>query len=79
MRSEGRGYSSGVPLHLIHTSDKPKRKKRPAVILECHRCRGREIIETKIGMIFEDGKAKGGTKQYLCACCHRKGERVVLA
>jgi hypothetical protein len=36
-------------------------------------------METKVGMLWENGKAKGGTKQYLCAHCHRKGERVVVA
>ena len=48
-------------------------------MLQCHRCGGREVIETKIGVLMQDGKTKGGTKQVLCACCLMRGERVVLA
>lgn len=54
-------------------------KVAPGALLECHRCGGHEVIETKIGMRIRDGKPYGGTKTYLCAACHRKGERVVLA
>ncbi|PLC06400.1 hypothetical protein CY658_05025 [Variovorax sp. RO1] len=51
---------------------------RPAAVLQCNRCGGREMIETKTGMLFKDGKASGGTKQILCAACLLKGERVVV-
>lgn len=54
------------------------RADKPAAMLQCHRCGGREVIETKVGMIFKNGRASGGTKSILCATCHRKGERVVL-
>lgn len=37
------------------------------------------MIETKVGMLFKNGRATGGTKQILCAACWVKGERVVVA
>lgn len=59
---------------------KKARKANPAAAhrLTCHRCGSSEVIETKVGMIFKNGKAQGGTKQILCASCFMKGERVVL-
>ncbi|WP_148716482.1 hypothetical protein [Chitinolyticbacter meiyuanensis] len=51
---------------------------KPASMLQCHRCGGREIMETKIGALLKNGKVSGGTKQYLCASCFLKGERVLL-
>lgn len=51
---------------------------KPAAMLQCLRCGGREVIETKIGMVYKNGKASGGTKQILCASCFMRGERVVL-
>ena len=47
-------------------------------MLQCHRCNGREVIETKIGVVIKDGKPIGGTKQYLCVTCLLNGERVVI-
>ena len=52
---------------------------RPAEMIRCHRCGGAEVIQTKIGMMYKDGKATGGTRQILCALCFMKGERVVLS
>lgn len=52
---------------------------RPATMLQCHRCGGREVLVTWIGVLWQAGKTKGGTKQVLCASCFAKGERVVLA
>jgi hypothetical protein len=52
---------------------------KPATMIQCHRCGGREVIETKIGVMMKNGKPTGGTKQILCALCFMKGERVVLA
>lgn len=52
---------------------------KPAAMIQCHRCGGREVIETKIGVMKKNGKPSGGTKQLLCAGCFMKGERVVLA
>lgn len=51
---------------------------KPAAVLQCNRCGGREMIETKTGMLFKDGKASGGTKQIVCVSCLMKGERVVV-
>jgi hypothetical protein len=82
---------TGKPtLHVIEGAakdDEPRQKarkvmqKRPqaANLLRCHRCGGGEVFETKVGVIYKNGKAGGGTKQILCASCFMKGERVVLA
>ena len=51
---------------------------KPASMIQCGRCGSREVIETKIGMLYKAGKAQGGTKQILCAACFMRGERVVL-
>ncbi len=51
---------------------------KPASMIQCGRCGSREVIETKIGMLYKNGKAQGGTKQILCASCFMRGERVVL-
>lgn len=56
-----------------------KRMPKPATMLQCGRCGGREVIEVKSGVLLQDGKTKGGTKQLLCAHCLVKGERVVVA
>ena len=55
------------------------RETKPASVLQCPRCTGREITETRTGAVLKDGKVSGGTRQYLCAQCLMKGERVVLA
>lgn len=56
-----------------------RRRGKPAPVLECHRCGGRELFVVLVGAELRDGKVRGGTRQYLCAVCHRGGERVVLA
>jgi hypothetical protein len=48
-------------------------------MLQCVRCGGREVIETKVGVLYVGGKTRGGTKVLLCALCFSKGERVKLA
>ena len=76
-------------LHLIQGTKAPDtpaeavRKRvrampKPATMVQCHRCGGREVIETKIGVLMKDGKPTGGTKQLLCVGCLLKGERVTL-
>jgi hypothetical protein len=55
-----------------------KKAPKPASMLQCNRCGGREVIETRTGVLYENGKPKGGTKALICANCHAKGERVVL-
>lgn len=65
-------------------TDQEKVRKRvrampkPAAMIQCHRCGGREVIETKVGVMRKNGKPSGGTKQLLCAGCFMKGERVVV-
>lgn len=56
-----------------------KAAPKPAAMLQCNRCGGRELIETKTGVLFKDGKPQGGTKQLICASCLAHGERVVVA
>jgi hypothetical protein len=56
-----------------------KKAPKPAAMLQCNRCGGREVLELKTGVMLEDGKPKGGTKQLVCATCYMKGDRVVLA
>ncbi|WP_081500177.1 hypothetical protein [Pseudomonas sp. GM67] len=51
---------------------------KPATMVQCHRCGGREVIETKIGVLMKNGKPTGGTKVLLCVGCLLKGERVTL-
>jgi hypothetical protein len=51
---------------------------KPATMIQCHRCGGREVIETKTGMLLRDGKPTGGTKSLLCVGCLLKGDRVLL-
>lgn len=59
--------------------DRIKAMPKPASMIQCHRCGGREVIETKIGVFFKNGRPSGGSKTLICAACHRAGERVVLA
>lgn len=79
-----------MPLHLVPDTPKPaetekdrirKRIKalpKPKDMIQCPRCGGREVIETRIG-VFETARTwSGGTKALLCALCFMRGERVVL-
>ena len=59
--------------------DRVKAMPKPDAMIQCHRCGGREVIETKIGMVLRKGKPVGGTKAVICAECQRRGERVVVA
>ena len=60
------------------SADRVKKMPKPAAMIQCHRCGGREVIETKTGVTIKAGKKSGGTKQLLCASCFMRGERVVL-
>ncbi|MGY2258124.1 hypothetical protein [Pseudomonas sp. SDO55104_S430] len=51
---------------------------KPPTMVQCHRCGGREVIESKIGVLMKNGKPTGGTKALLCLACLLKGERVTL-
>ncbi|PAA14394.1 hypothetical protein [Pseudomonas fragi] len=76
-------------LHLIQGTlapDTPAEKVRkrvrampkPPTMVQCHRCGGREVIETRIGMLMKNGKPTGGTKKMICVGCLLRGERVVI-
>jgi len=78
-----------VPLHLIPGTPAPdtsaeavrrrQRAAKPAEMLQCPRCAGREVLASVTGATIKGGRVSGGTKAWICAGCHRKGERVVLA
>ena len=76
-------------LHLIQGTlapDTPAEKVRkrvrampkPPTMVQCHRCGGREVIETRIGVLMKNGKPTGGTKMLICVGCLLNGERVLL-
>jgi hypothetical protein len=78
------------PLHVIPGTPAPdtpaervrKRMRampKPAAILQCPRCAGREVMETRIGVALVGGKPRGGTRQWLCVGCLGRGERMVVA
>lgn len=71
-----------MKLHVV-TNPGPRKRVRPTpkppLMAECHRCGGRELIATKIGVLIVEGKPRGGTPQLLCASCLMQGERVVIA
>lgn len=78
-----------MPLHIVQGSPPPdtpaeklrrkiRARPKPPEMLQCPRCGSREIVQVKIGMYFKNGKAIGGTPQWLCATCQRNGERVVI-
>ena len=52
--------------------ERVRKAPKPRAMPQCHRCGGREYIETKIGI------GKTATKQRLCFLCAMKGERVVM-
>ena len=76
-------------LHLIQGTlapDTPAEKVRkrvrampkPPTMVQCHRCGGREVIETRIGVLMKNGKPTGGTKTMICVGCLLRGERVLV-
>ena len=58
--------------------ERVKAEPKPVALVECHRCGGREFIETKTGLMFDRGKTSGGTKNLICVGCLLNGERVTL-
>jgi hypothetical protein len=75
-----------MTLHIVPKAPPPperansraKKAAKPAEMLQCVRCGGREVTETLIGASVQAGKLKGGTRQIICVGCMLKGERVVL-
>lgn len=79
-----------MPLHVItgtpppdtpkqRVIDRLKKRAKPANMIQCPRCGGREVLVTLLGAMLKDGKLVGGTKQIVCGHCYMNGERVVLA
>ena len=75
-----------MALHVIEGGPPPEKPKlksakasKPAEMVQCPRCTGREVIETMIGALMQAGKLKGGTRQVICVSCLLKGERVVVS
>lgn len=56
-----------------------KRAPKPASMLQCHKCGGREVLTLRSGVLMQAGRTKGGAKAEVCALCFLKGDRVVLA
>lgn len=52
---------------------------KPAEMLQCRRCGGREFTETVTGSILRHGKPSGGTKALICVICLLAGERVTAS
>lgn len=69
--------SAAIPL-AEKMRQRIKRMPKPENVLEC-RCGSRSLLIEVTGAALIDGKVRGGTKVYICACCDRKGERVVIA
>lgn len=73
-------------LHIVPPIPKPaepannraKRASKPADMVQCPRCGGREVIETVLGAMVQARKLKGGTRQIVCFGCMLNGQRVVL-
>ena len=58
--------------------DRVKAMPKPSVMIQCRRCGGREVIETRIGVESIGGKTRGGTKALICAACLMQGQRIVV-
>lgn len=56
-----------------------RNRPKPAEMLQCQVCGGRELTPAYTGMVYKNGKAQGGTKQWLCTMCLAGGRRVVVS
>jgi len=56
-----------------------RNRPKPAELLQCQVCGGRELTPAYTGMTQKNGKAQGGTKQWLCTMCMAGGRRVVVS
>ncbi|MBT2333615.1 hypothetical protein J7E49_06820 [Variovorax paradoxus] len=72
-----------VPAATPSPAEKVRQRVRampkPAAMLQCNRCGGRELTETRTGVMLKNGKPTGGTKQLYCTACLLKGDRVLIA
>lgn len=77
------------PFHVIDGTPEPetpatasrKRVKampKPAEMVQCPRCGGREFIETITGALKRGGKRVGGSKALICVTCLASGARVAI-
>jgi len=58
--------------------ERVKKMAKPAEMVQCRRCGGREFMPTKTGVLFKDGKMTGGTPNLICVNCLSRGERVAI-
>lgn len=59
--------------------ERVKKMPKPAEMLQCQVCGCRELTPAYTGMVYKNGKAQGGTKQWLCTMCLAGGRRVVVS
>lgn len=74
-----------MALHIVPPAPAPdpsplksRKASKPAEMIQCPRCGGREVMETIIGAVMQARKLKGGTRQIVCVGCLLRGERVVV-
>ncbi len=60
----------------VTRSRKRMKATRVEHMVQCPRCNGREVIQTRMGVVRVNGKPQGGVSALICAHCHRNGERV---
>jgi hypothetical protein len=90
-RSQGPAYNARMTKFTVidgtpppdtpkqRVTERIKKMPKPASMLQCRRCGGREVLELKSGVLYQDGRTKGGIKTIVCATCFMRGERMVLA
>lgn len=69
----------GTPEPETPAADVKRRVKampKPAEVVQCRRCGGREFIETVTGTMERGGKRSGGTKTMVCLPCLLTGQRI---
>ena len=76
-------------LHVVETTPEPetlatavrrriKAMPKPADMVQCRRCGGREFIQSRTGIMNRNGKPTGGTPSLICVLCLSQGERVAV-
>jgi hypothetical protein len=76
-------------LHVIEGTPEPdtaqaisratlKAQAKPADMVACPRCSGREFTETRTGVLMRNGKPTGGTRAMICTACLAQGQRVAI-
>ena len=62
----------------VHSRSRIKAMGRPAEMIQCPRCGGREFVQTVTGALLRNGRPTGGTKATICVLCLSKGERITV-